>query len=75
VDIGGRGILFDRGSSFTGEEVFLGAGEDAGIGEVAWLVAGLSGRAEDAGLSMLGLALELEVRSGTRGALRKKRAS
>jgi hypothetical protein len=62
-------------SSFAGEEVFLGAGEDAGTREVAWLVAGMLGRAGDAGLSMLGLALELEARSGARGALRKKRAS
>jgi hypothetical protein len=62
-------------SSFAREEVFSGAGEDAGAEEVAWLVAGMSGHAGDAGLSMLGLALELEARSGARGALRKKRAS
>jgi hypothetical protein len=62
----------DGGSSFAGEEVFSGAGEDAGTGEVAWLVAGMSGHAGDAGLSTLGLALELEARSGARGALRKK---
>jgi hypothetical protein len=63
------------GSSFAGEEVFSGAGKDAGAEEVAWLVAGMSGRTGDAGLSTLGLALELEARSGARGALRKKRAS
>jgi hypothetical protein len=61
------------GSSFTGEEVFTGTGEDAGAGEVAWLVAGMSGRAGDAGLSTLGLALELEARSGARGALRERK--
>jgi hypothetical protein len=63
------------GSSFAGVEVFSGAGEDAGAGEVAWLVAGMSGRAGDADLSTLGLVLELEARSGARGALRKERAS
>jgi hypothetical protein len=63
------------GSSFAEVEVFSGAGEDAGAGEVAWLVAGMFGRTGDAGLSTLGLALELEARSGARGALRKKRAS
>jgi hypothetical protein len=39
------------GSSFTGVAVFSGAGEDARAGEVTWLVAGISGRAGDAGLS------------------------
>jgi hypothetical protein len=63
------------GSSFAGVEVFSGACEDAGAGEVTWLVAGMSGRTGDAGLSTLGLALELEARFGARGALRKKRAS
>jgi hypothetical protein len=63
------------GSSFTGVEVFSGKGKDAGAGEVAWLVAGMSGRTGDADLSTLGLALELEARSGARGALKKKRAS
>jgi hypothetical protein len=62
-----------RGSSFAGEEVFSGAGEDVGAGEVAWLVAGMSGHAGDAGLSTLGLALELEARSDARGALREKK--
>jgi hypothetical protein len=68
VDIRGRGILFRR-------RIIWGAGEDAGAGEVAWLVAGMSRRAGDASLSTLGLALELEARFGARGALRKKRAS
>jgi hypothetical protein len=63
------------GSSFAGEEVFSGTGEDVSTGEVAWLVAGMSGHAGDTGLSTLGLALELEARFGARGALRKKRAS
>jgi hypothetical protein len=63
------------GSSFTGEEVFSSAGEDSGAGEVAWLVAGMSRRAGDAGLSTLGLALELEARSGSRGALRERERS
>jgi hypothetical protein len=61
------------GSSFVGEGVFSRAGEDAGAGEVAWLVAGMSGRTGDAGLSTLGLALELEARSGARGALRERK--
>jgi hypothetical protein len=61
------------GSSFTEEEVFTGAGKDAGAGEVAWLVAGMSGCVGDAGLSTLGLALELEARSGARGALRERK--
>jgi hypothetical protein len=63
------------GPSFAREEVFSGAGEDVSAGEVAWLGAGMSGRAGDVGLSTLGLALELEAYSGARGALRKKRAS
>jgi hypothetical protein len=63
------------GSSFTEVEVFSGAGKDVGAGAVAWFVAGMSERTGDAGLSTLGLALELEARSGARGALRKKRAS
>jgi hypothetical protein len=62
-----------RGSSFIGEEVFSGAGEDAGTEEVAWLVAGMSGRAGDADLSMFGIALELEARSGAIRALRERR--
>jgi hypothetical protein len=61
------------GSSFAGEEAFSGAGEDAGAGEVIWLAAGMSGRAGDAGLSTLGLALELEACSGARGALRERK--
>jgi hypothetical protein len=63
------------GSSFTGEEVFSGAGKDAGVGEVVWLVAGMSGRAGDAGLSTFGLALEREARSGAIGALRERERS
>jgi hypothetical protein len=63
------------GSSFAREEAFLGAGEDAGAREVVWLVLGMSGRAGDADLFTLGLALELEACSGARGALRRKRAS
>jgi hypothetical protein len=65
----------DRGSSFAGVEVFSGAGEDPCAGGVTWLVAGISGRAGDAGLLVWGLALELEARSGASGALRKKRAN
>jgi hypothetical protein len=61
------------GSSFAGVEVFSGAGEYVGAGEVVWLVAGMSGHAGDAGLSTFGLALELEARSGTIGALREKK--
>jgi hypothetical protein len=61
------------GSSFAGEEVFSGVGEYAGAREVAWLVAGMLGHAGDAGLSTLGLALELEARSGARGALRERK--
>jgi hypothetical protein len=61
------------GSSFTGEEAFLGAGKDAGAGEVAWLVSGASGRAGDAGFAMFGLALELEACSGARGALKERK--
>jgi hypothetical protein len=60
------------GSSFTREEVFSGAGEDAGTGEAVWLVSGMSGRAGDTGLSTLGLALELEARSDAIGALRER---
>jgi hypothetical protein len=52
--------------------VFSTTGEDTGVREVAWLVAGMSGRTGDAGLSTLGLALELEACSGARGALKKK---
>jgi hypothetical protein len=63
------------GSSFAKEEAFSGAGEDAGAGEVVWLVAGMWGRPGDAGLFTLGLALELEACSGERGALRRKKAS
>jgi hypothetical protein len=64
-----------RGSSFAGVEVVSDAGEDAHAGEVTWLVAGISGHTGDAGLSAWGLPLELEARSGARGALRKKRTS
>jgi hypothetical protein len=60
-------------SSFTGEEAFLGAGEDAGAGEVVWLVSGMSGRAGDAGFAMFGLALELEACSDARGALKERK--
>jgi hypothetical protein len=49
------------GSSFAREEAFSGAGKDAGTREVVWLVLGMSGRAGDAGLFTLGLALELEA--------------
>jgi hypothetical protein len=63
------------GSSFTGVEVFLGAGEDAHAKEVTGLVAGISGHIGDAGLSVRGLALELEACSRASGALRKKRTS
>jgi hypothetical protein len=61
------------GTSFAGEEAFSGAGEDAGAGEVVWLVAGMSRRAGDAGLSTFGLALELEARSDAIGALRERK--
>jgi hypothetical protein len=61
------------GSSFAGEEAFLGAGGDAGTGEVLWLVSGASGRAGDAGFATFGLALELEACSGARGALKEKK--
>jgi hypothetical protein len=61
------------GSSFAEEEAFLGAGEDAGVEEVVWLAVGMSGRAGDAGLSMLGLALELEACFGARGALKQRK--
>jgi hypothetical protein len=61
------------GSSFAREEVFSGAGEDASVGEVVWLVAGMSGRAGDAGLPTFGLALELEARSGAIRALRERK--
>jgi hypothetical protein len=65
----------DGGSSFAGVEVFSGTGEDARVGEVIGLVAGISGRAGDAVLLVRGLALELEACSGASGALRKKRTS
>jgi hypothetical protein len=61
------------GSSFAGEVVLSGAGEDAGAGEVVWLADGMSGVAVAAGFSMLGLALELEACSGTRGALKGRK--
>jgi hypothetical protein len=61
------------GSSFAGEEAFLGAGEDAGDGDVVWLVSGMSGRAGDAGFAMCGLALEPEACSGARGALKERK--
>jgi hypothetical protein len=51
----------------------LGAGEDAGAGEVLWLVSGASGRARDAGFVTFGLALELEACSGARGALKERK--
>jgi hypothetical protein len=60
-------------SSFTGEEAFLGASEDAGAGEVVWLVSAISGHAGDAGFATFGLALELEACSGARGALKKRK--
>jgi hypothetical protein len=61
------------GSSFTGEEAFLDAGEDAGTREVVWLVAGMLGRVGDTGLSTFRLALELEACSDAIGALRKRK--
>jgi hypothetical protein len=61
------------GSSFVGEEAFSGAGEDDGAGEVVWLAVGMLGHAGDAGLSTLGLALELEACSGARGALKERK--
>jgi hypothetical protein len=61
------------GSSFTGEVVLLGAGEDADTKEVVWLPEGMSGVAVAAGFSMLGLALELEACSGARGALKERK--
>jgi hypothetical protein len=61
------------GSSFTGEVVLSGAGEDASTGEVVWLAEGTSGVAVAAGLSMLGLALELEACSGASGALKERK--
>jgi hypothetical protein len=61
------------GSSFTGEEAFSGASEDAGAGEVVWLADGMSGCAAAADLSTLGLALELEACSGARGALKERK--
>jgi hypothetical protein len=61
------------GSSFTGEEAFLGVGEDAGAGEVVWLVSGMSGHAGDADFATFGLALELEACSGARGALEERK--
>jgi hypothetical protein len=61
------------GTSFAREEAFSGAGEDVGAGEVVWLTVGMSGRAGDVCLSELGLALELEACSGTRGALKERK--
>jgi hypothetical protein len=61
------------GSSFAGEEAFLGAGEDAGAGEVVWLVSGMSGCAGDASFATFGLTLELEACSGARGALKERK--
>jgi hypothetical protein len=61
------------GSSFTGEVVLPGTGEDAGAGEVVWLAEGMSGVAVAAGFSILGLALELEACSGARGALKERK--
>jgi hypothetical protein len=62
-----------RGSSFTGEEAFSGAGEDAGAEEVVWMADGMSGCAAAADLSTLGLALELEACSGVREALKERK--
>jgi hypothetical protein len=61
------------GSSFAGEEAFLGTGKDAGAGEVVWLADGMSGCAAAINLSTLGLALELEACSGARGALKERK--
>jgi hypothetical protein len=61
------------GSSFAGEVVLSGTGEDAGAGEVVWLAEGMSGVAVAAGFSMLGLALELEAYSDARGALKERK--
>jgi hypothetical protein len=61
------------GSSFAGKEAFLGAGKDAGAGEVVWLVSGMSGHAGDTGFATCGLALELEAYSGARGALKERK--
>jgi hypothetical protein len=61
------------GSSFAGEEAFSGAGKDVGAGEVVWLADGMSGCAAATDLSTLGLALELEARSGARGALKERK--
>jgi hypothetical protein len=61
------------GSSFAREEAFSGAGKDAGTGEVVWLADGMSWCAAAADLSTLGLALELEACSGTRGALKERK--
>jgi hypothetical protein len=70
----GAGLsCFGGGSSFTEEEAFLGAGEDASAEEVLWLVSSASGRAGDAGFAVFGLALELEACSGARGALKERK--
>jgi hypothetical protein len=61
------------GSSFAGEVVLSGAGEDAGAGEVVWLAEGISGVTVAAGFSMLGPALALEACSGARGALKERK--
>jgi hypothetical protein len=61
------------GSSFAGEVVLPGAGEDVGAGEVVWLAEGMSGVAVAAGFSILGLALELEACSGARRALKERK--
>jgi hypothetical protein len=63
------------GSSFAGEVVLSGAGEEAGAGEAVWLAEGMSGVAVATGFSMLGLALELETCSGARGALKERTSS
>jgi hypothetical protein len=73
--LGARLSCSGGGSSFTGEVVFLGAGEDADVGEVLWLVSGASGHAGDAGFVTFGLALELEACSGARGTLKEKTSS
>jgi hypothetical protein len=69
---GAEWSCFGGGSSFAGEVVLSGAGEDAGAGEVVWLAEGMSGVAVAAGFSKLGLALELETCSGARGALKER---
>jgi hypothetical protein len=64
---------FGGGSSFAGEEAFLGAGKDTSAREVVWLVSGMLGRAGDASFATFRLALELEACSSTRGALKERK--